>query len=135
MKELTLYTDGASRGNPGKGGAGVVIEDDQGMRLQGRHRYLGSVTNNQAEYLALIDGLETVMPWKPDELHIRLDSNLLVEQIKGNYKVKDAELKALYERVMSMLKSFKYDIAHVPREKNRGADHLANVAIDEHGKG
>ena len=134
MKELTVFTDGASRGNPGHAGAGVVIEDGKGMRLAGRYRYLGTLTNNQAEYLALIEGLKAVERWQPEELHVRMDSNLLVEQIKGVYRVKNADLKPLHERAMSMLRSFKYDIQHVPREKNRGADALANKAIDEHVK-
>ena len=90
------------------------------------------MTNNQAEYLALIDGLKTVAAWKPDMLQIRLDSNLVVEQIKGKYKVKNAELKPHHERVKEMLSAQQYDIEYVPREKNRGADALANRAIDEH---
>src|SRR6266581_2287546 len=98
-KVLRLFTDGASRGNPGHAAAGVVIEDDSGIRLQGCYRYLGRMTNNQAEYLALIDGLKTVAAWKADFLQIRLDSKLLVEQIKGAYKVKHTELKPLHEEV------------------------------------
>jgi len=131
-KVLRLFTDGASRGNPGHAAAGVVIEDDSGIRLQGCYRYLGRMTNNQAEYLALIDGLKTVAAWKADFLQIRLDSKLLVEQIKGAYKVKHTELKPLHEEVKAMLLSQPYDIEYVPREKNRGADALANRAIDEH---
>ncbi len=110
----------------------MVIEDEQGMRLQGCFRYLGRITNNQAEYLALIDGLKTVAAWKPDSLQIRLDSNLVVQQIRGKYKVKNADLKPHHERVMAMLSAQPYDIDYVPREKNRGADALANRAIDEH---
>src|SRR5712692_9547635 len=129
-KVLRVFTDGASRGNPGHSGAGVVIEDEKGIRLQGCFRYLGRMTNNQAEYLALIDGLKTVAAWKPDSLQIRLDSNLLVQQIKGKYKVKNVDLKPHYERVMAMLSAQPYDVEYVPREKNRGADALANRAID-----
>jgi ribonuclease HI len=70
VKVLRLYTDGAARGNPGPAGVGLVLEDDQGLRLWGGYRYLGSATNNQAEYLALIDGLRQAGGWKPDRLEV-----------------------------------------------------------------
>jgi len=82
-KVLRLYTDGAARGNPGAAGAGMVIEDGGGIRLRGLHRWLGHKTNNEAEYLALIDGLRAVAEWHPDRLEVFLDSKLVVEQISG----------------------------------------------------
>jgi ribonuclease HI len=136
-KTLRLFTDGAARGNPGPAGAGVVIEDDQGTRLCGRHRFLGKATNNEAEYLALIEGLKAAAEWKPDRLEIYLDSKLVVEQMKGRYRVKKPELKPLHAQAKELLDGFAdFDIDHVERERNKGADALANRALDEHaGKG
>jgi ribonuclease HI len=133
-KVLRLYTDGAARGNPGPAGLGVVIEDDQKVRLRGLHRYLGVATNNEAEYHALIEGLKAVAPWNPDRLEIFLDSNLVVEQVRGKYRVKKPELQRLHEQTMELLKQFddKWTIAHVERDHNKGADAMANRAIDEH---
>ena len=101
------------------------------MRLQARHKWLGEMTNNQAEYHALIEGLKTVKEWKPDRLEIFLDSKLVVEQMKGQYKIKDAELQRLHAHATRLLDGLPYEIKHVAREENRGADHLANMAIDE----
>ena len=130
-KILRLRTDGAARGNPGPAGAGVLIEDDQGMRLQARHKWLGQMTNNQAEYHALLEGLRTVREWRPDRLEIYLDSKLVVEQMKGRYKIKEPELQRLHAQATRLLDGLSYEISHVAREENRGADHLANMAIDE----
>ena len=135
MKVLRLFTDGASRGNPGDSGAGIVIEDDQGMRLRGLHRWLGKKTNNEAEYLALIDGLKAVEAWKPDRLEVYLDSKLVVEQMSGQFKIKKPELQDLAREAHSLLSRFaEVEFKHVEREKNRGADALANRAIDDHVK-
>ena len=135
-KVLRIYTDGASRGNPGASGIGVVIEDDSGLRLRGFHRWLGIATNNEAEYHALIDGLEAVAGWNPDRLEVFMDSKLVVEQMNGRYKVKEPRLQRLQARAKTLLQEFpEATVAHVEREKNRGADSLANKAIDEHGKG
>jgi ribonuclease HI len=128
---LRLRTDGAARGNPGPAGAGILIEDDQGIRVQARHKWLGQMTNNQAEYHALIEGLKAVKDWKPDRLEIYLDSKLVVEQIKGQYKIKEPELQKLHAQASQLLDGLQYEIKHVAREENRGADHLANMAIDE----
>jgi ribonuclease HI len=111
----------------------VVIEDDQKVRLRGLHRYLGVATNNEAEYHALIEGLKAAAPWNPDRLEIFLDSNLVVEQVKGKFRVKKPELQKLNEQAMELLKQFgDWTIAHVERDRNRGADALANMAIDAH---
>jgi ribonuclease HI len=91
------------------------------------------MTNNQAEYHALIEGLKAVRDWKPDKLEILLDSKLVVEQVKGNYRIKEPELQKLHAEVMRLLGEIPaHEIKHVRREENRGADHLANMAIDEH---
>ena len=101
------------------------------MRLQARHKWLGSMTNNQAEYHALIEGLKAAREWTPDRLEIFLDSKLVVEQIKGQYRIKVPELQRLHAEAMRLLNGLPYEIRHVAREANRGADHLANMAIDE----
>ena len=132
-KVLRLFTDGAARGNPGPAGLGVVIEDDQGLRLRGLCRYIGKATNNQAEYLAVIEGLRAVEEWKPDRLEVNLDSKLVVEQLAGRYRVKNADLAPLHRQASELLQRFpSVELKHVPREKNKGADALANKAIDEY---
>ncbi len=111
----------------------MVIEDDQGMRLRGLHRWLGVTTNNEAEYRALIEGLKAVKDWKPDRLEVYLDSKLVVEQMNGGYKVKAPELLPLHKQAKELIAQFpEVKVAHVERSKNRGADHLANMAIDAH---
>ncbi len=133
MKTIRIYTDGAARGNPGPSGLGVVIEDDQGMRLQGLCRYIGTGTNNKAEYLALIEGLNAARAWKPDRLEVFMDSQLVVEQVNGRWKIKHTELQALARQVQALLQEFpSVIVSYVPRAKNRGADALANKAIDEY---
>ena len=91
------------------------------------------MTNNQAEYHALIEGLKAVREWQPDRLDIFLDSKLVVEQVKGTYKTKEPELRQLHAEATRLLAEFpSYEIKHVLRGENRGADHLANMAIDAH---
>ncbi len=105
------------------------------MRLRGLHRWLGKKTNNEAEYLALIDGLKAVEAWKPDRLEVYLDSKLVVEQMSGQFKIKKPELQELAKEAKSLLSRFpEVAFKHVEREKNRGADALANRAIDDHVK-
>ncbi len=131
LKVLRLRTDGASRGNPGLAAIGVVIEDDQGVRLRTFHRFIGKATNNEAEYHALIDGLKAVAEWKPDRLEVYLDSKLVVEQVKGKYRVKKPHLEPLHRQATELLKQFEaFTIDYVERESNRGADKLANMALD-----
>jgi ribonuclease H / adenosylcobalamin/alpha-ribazole phosphatase len=103
--------------------------------LRGLHRWLGVATNNEAEYNALIDGLKAVSEWKPDRLEIYLDSKLVVEQVNGRWKVKEARLQSLQTKAKELLAAFpEVEIKHVERERNKGADALANMAIDEHVK-
>jgi len=114
---------------------GVVIEDEHGMRLRGLHRFLGRATNNEAEYEALIEGLKAVQEWKPDRLEIFLDSKLVVEQMGGRWKIKEARLQSLQTKAKELLSTFPdFEIKHVERERNKGADALANMAMDEHVK-
>ena len=128
----TMHIDGAARGNPGPAGLGLVIEDTEGMRLWGGCKYIGSATNNRAEYLALIEGLRKAAEWKPDRLEVYMDSQLVVEQVAGRFKVRNPDLRPLHTQVVNLLRGFpKVTVEHVPRERNRGADALANKAIDE----
>jgi len=130
---LRLYTDGAARGNPGPAGLGVVIEDDQGLRLRGLCRYIGTATNNRAEYLALIEGLRAAQAWKPDRLEVFLDSKLVVEQVAGRWRIKNKDLLPLLRTAQELVGAFpEVTVRHVERTKNKGADALANKAIDEY---
>lgn len=127
-----LYVDGAARGNPGPAGAGIFIKK-AGEAFVKQGFYLGKKTNNQAEYLALILGLCQIgaQAHPNDTLQIFSDSELLVRQLLGIYKVKDAQLQLLYQRVLAMLAQRKYSVQHVTRDKNTVADALANEGIDK----
>ncbi|MCI5165849.1 MAG: reverse transcriptase-like protein [Candidatus Electrothrix sp. GM3_4] len=128
----TLFTDGASRGNPGEAGAGSVLFGDDGQELAARSLYLGKCTNNVAEYKALIMGLQSVLELDCGRVEIFLDSQLIVRQIQGQYKVKHATLQPLFAQVKELLaKINNWSVAHVPREQNKRADELANKGIDE----
>ncbi|MCB2227509.1 MAG: ribonuclease HI family protein [Desulfarculaceae bacterium] len=128
---LTLQADGGSRGNPGPAGSGAVLYDNQGNEVAALSRYLGVATNNEAEYQGLIMGLEEAKRLGASELNIKLDSELIVRQIEGRYKVKAPGLKPLFAKAKGLLQSFaKVSILHVPRAQNARADQLANLAMD-----
>lgn len=130
-KRIEIYVDGGSRGNPGPSGVGVVILDASGKRLKEISKYIGETTNNIAEYNALLYGLEEALMLRIDEIVVNLDSELVAKQLTGDYRVKNPELKPLFERAMNMLKSFKsFEIRHIEREKNKEADKLVNRAIN-----
>ncbi|MCI5142026.1 MAG: reverse transcriptase-like protein [Candidatus Electrothrix sp. ATG1] len=127
-----LFTDGASRGNPGEAGAGSVLLDGDGQELAARSSYLGQCTNNVAEYKALLLGLQSALELGCGKLEIFLDSQLIVRQLQGQYKVKHPTLKPLFVEVKELLaKIDNWSVAHVPREQNKRADALANRGIDE----
>jgi len=131
IKAVVLFTDGGARGNPGLAGGGVVILTPEGRVLIRKAIYLGHVTNNMAEYLALLSGLEAVASLSPEQVSIRLDSELIVRQLNGQYKVRSADLAPLYRRALEFIRVFvKVDIAHILREQNEEADRLANLAMD-----
>lgn len=112
-----------------------MIEDENGMRLRGLHRFLGKATNNEAEYEALIEGLKAVSEWKPDRLEVFLDSKLVVEQVNGRWKVKEARLRSLLAKAKELIAALpEVEVKHVERERNKGADALANMAMDAHVK-
>jgi len=131
-KALSLFTDGACRGNPGQGGAGAVLLGRNGEVLGTAKKFLGHCTNNIAEYRALILGLETALERGTSGISIYLDSELLVRQIQGIYRVKNPDLKPLMVEIRDLLDRFDtWKIEHVPRSENALADGLANEAIDE----
>jgi ribonuclease HI len=131
MKRVILNIDGASRGNPGPAAIGVTIKDENNRLICQIAEKIGARTNNQAEYQALITGLEKALSLGAQEISVYSDSELLVKQVQGLYRVKNADLKLLYSQVVKLvyqLASFR--IADIPREQNREADKLANLALD-----
>lgn len=130
-----LYSDGACRGNPGLGGAGAVITDEDNRIIWEGKEYLGQCTNNIAEYRALILGLKGALDCGCLKLEIFLDSELLARQISGVYKIKNEKLKILMQEVRRLLASFSaVRIHHVARRHNTHADRLANLALDAEAK-
>jgi ribonuclease HI len=126
------YTDGASRGNPGDAGVGVVVRDEEGRTALSLHGYIGRTTNNVAEYTALKTLLDRFRARDCTKLVVNSDSELLVRQMNGQYRVKDPGLKKLHEDARRLLPSlpFQVEIRHVPRAGNAEADRLANEGID-----
>ncbi len=128
---LTIHTDGGSRGNPGKAGIGVVIEKDDGNKEQ-IYKYIGMTTNNIAEYTALKEALMRAEELGEKHVSVIMDSELVVKQIKGEYRVKNEGLKPLYKDIKNIIREFDYfEIRHVMRKDNKEADKLANKAMDE----
>ena len=130
--EWLLMIDGAARGNPGKAGCGAAICDENGVTVKELSRYLGESTNNVAEYEALLMGLEALIALGKKKIRVQSDSELMVRQLNGLYRVRDPKLQLLYERARDLLRHFdRCTILHVPREANKLADELANRGIDE----
>jgi len=130
--ELIAYTDGASRGNPGPSGYGVVIQDAQGTTLETLSQFVGEATNNVAEYRALLAALEYAVSRQIRRLKIYCDSELVARQMQGRYRVQSLALKPLYERARQLAGQIShFSIEYLPREQNRQADLLANKALNE----
>ena len=128
---LMIRTDGGARGNPGPAAAGAVITDADGEVLSARGYYLGETTNNVAEYEAVLRGLQEAERLGGTELEIFCDSELIVKQINGQYRVKNAKLKTLHSEAMKRIQSFaQVKVQHVYREENTVADSLVNQALD-----
>jgi ribonuclease HI len=126
-----MYADGASRGNPGPASIGAVIYDRRGAKVAEVSEVIGETTNNVAEYRALIAGLEAALALGVTRLQVRLDSLLLVRQVRGEFRVKAPGLQPLHRRVQALVGRFDgFSIEHVRREKNTVADGLANAALD-----
>jgi ribonuclease HI len=128
---LVAHSDGGARGNPGPAGFGVVIKDETGRKVAALSEYLGHQTNNFAEYQGLIAALEYALQHGPKALKLISDSELLVRQIKGVYKVKNATLQDLHARAKELIAKLEwFSIGHAFREHNQEADRLANEAMD-----
>lgn len=130
--EATLFADGGSRGNPGHAASGAVLVAPDGAVLREIGRYLGVATNNVAEWTALLDGLAAAKELGVDHLAVRLDSELVVRQLSGEYRVKHENLRPLHRRAKALLAQFsRVDVQHVRREENKLADALVNKVLDE----
>ncbi|MCV0403995.1 MAG: ribonuclease HI family protein [Chloroflexi bacterium] len=128
---LLIYTDGAARGNPGPAGAGAILRDAEGRTVAEIAEPLGHATNNVAEWTAVRLALEEAARLGATHVDMRMDSELVARQISGIYRVKHPDLKPIHAAVMDLLRGFEgYTIGHVPRELNKDADRLSNVAID-----
>lgn len=129
---LVVHIDGASKGNPGPAGAAAVFEDEDGRPAGKVHRFLGRRTNNEAEYAALLIALEEALRRGARSLDVVSDSELLVRQLEGTYKVRHPGLLPLYQEAQTRIRKLaRFSARHVPREQNREADRLANEAIRE----
>jgi ribonuclease HI len=130
---LVIHTDGAARGNPGPAGAGAVLRDAaDGSLVAEIATFLGVRTNNYAEWTAVELALEEALAHGAAHVDLRLDSELVARQISGRYRVKHPDLKPIHARVMALLGRIgSYSVGHVPRELNKEADRLSNVAIDQ----
>jgi len=131
LEEIKLYADGGSRGNPGPSAGGYVILDMADIVVKKNGKYLGITTNNQAEYHALKGGIEAALAMGARIVHVYMDSLLVVNQMKGIYKIKHADLLPVHQAIRSMLPSFdQVQFTHVPREFNKLADAEVNIVLD-----
>ncbi len=131
VRHLTIYADGGARGNPGPAGIGAVLLDSKGEKLSEVSKYIGIATNNTAEYLAAIYALIEASWMNPESIVLKLDSQLVIRQLNGQYKVRDAKLKKFYDICLHSLKRYdKFYLVHIPRTENKDADRLVNKAID-----
>ena len=131
INKVIVCTDGAARGNPGPASIGVTIKDEKGNLLASISRGIGVTTNNQAEYRAVIAALEKVVNLGIKNVELRADSELVVKQISGKYKVKNVGLRSLYQKVVQLIGSLEsFKIKYIPRAQNSEADALANKALD-----
>ena len=129
-----LYTDGGSRGNPGPAASGAVIKTLKGKDIGEVMKYLGSTTNNQAEYTAIVIGLEKAKELGAEKVDVFMDSELATKQLKGEYKVKNSEIAKRFLEVKNLIHQFdKVTFTHIYREKNKEADALVNKCLDDEG--
>jgi ribonuclease HI len=130
-EKLVVNVDGGARGNPGPAAIAAVVQGSGGEVLEEHGERIGRATNNVAEYKALLLGIELAVARRPAELELVGDSELIVKQVKGEYKVKDANMRKLHAEVKAALRSFdRWSIRHVRREQNAEADRLVNEALD-----
>ncbi|MFC2056335.1 ribonuclease HI family protein [Chloroflexota bacterium] len=130
IKRAVIFTDGAAKSNPGPAAIGVIIKDEQGRLIASISQPIGLATNNQAEYKAVIAALEGAIKLGVDQVDLRSDSELVVKQIKGQYRVKNASLKPLHQKIKQLESQLQtFTIIHIPRQQNTEADSLANIAL------
>jgi len=131
-ESVRVYSDGAARGNPGFAGAGAVLVDPSGQVVDRLGKFLGTQTNNYAEYMGLLLGLRRARALGVREVEVYADSELMIRQLGGRYQVKSPTLKPLYDEAVRLLNDFsRVKLVHVPREMNKSADEMSNRAIDE----
>ncbi len=132
MKKIIIYSDGGARGNPGPAGIGCVLKDESGHNVAEIYKYIGETTNNQAEYRAILFGVEKAKDMGAEEIDCYLDSELVVKQLNREYKVKNKDLAPLFTKIYNLSMGFKkVKFTHIRRELNSEADSLANKAMDE----
>ncbi len=130
--KLKIYTDGGSRGNPGPGGLGAVLKKENGEIIGKYKKFLGKVTNNEAEYAAALYGIKKAKKLGADEIDMYMDSLLAVKQLSGEYKIKNNNLGKYFIKIWNLRQSFsKVRFFHIPRQENKLADQLVNKAIDK----
>ncbi|MDP8299582.1 MAG: ribonuclease HI family protein [Candidatus Tantalella remota] len=128
---VRIFSDGGARGNPGPAGIGVVLLDEAGAQVEEISKYIGIATNNVAEYLAVLYGLQEAVYRKAEKVVLNVDSQLVARQLKGEYKVKDQNLLKLFDLALNLFRGFeKVEIIEIPREENKDADALVNRAIN-----
>ena len=129
--QITAYADGGSRGNPGPAAAGFILNDSDAKTLQARASFLGKTTNNVAEYTAVINALEAAQKIGTKQITVFSDSELLVKQLNGRYKVKSDQIRPLFRKTVDLLDEFEiWNVRHITREKNKQADELVNQALN-----
>lgn len=130
-KKVEIFIDGAARGNPGPAGLGVIIKDETKKTIKEFYKYIGIATNNIAEYNALVYGLQEAHMLGVDEVMLNLDSELVAQQLKGDFRVKDPKIKLLFDQAIHLINGFKrFEVNHIRRDNNKEADKLANKAIN-----
>ena len=131
--KATLYADGGSRGNPGPAASGAVLYDEHGAVVEEIGTFLGVATNNVAEWTALLEGLKAALARGVSEIAVRMDSELVVKQLSGAYRVKHPGLIPLHAQAKTLLRQFEaVDVRHVPRKANAAADAVVNQVLDAH---
>ncbi|GAC1542553.1 MAG: hypothetical protein NVS2B17_21250 [Candidatus Velthaea sp.] len=131
--KITIFADGGSRGNPGPAASGAVLTDETGEVLREIGTFLGVATNNVAEWTGLLTGLEAALELGATDITVRMDSELVVKQLSGAYRVKHPNLIPLHAKAKTLLRKFaRTDIAHVPRKANVAADAVVNQTLDAH---
>ncbi len=132
IQDAILWADGAARGNPGPAGVGIVLKTPDGEVLVAEGGFIGHATNNVAEYKALLLGLERALSRGVRHIEVRADSELLIKQLRGQYRMRSENLRPLYEQTLELLRKFETSrLVHVPRTQNAEADRFANLGIDQ----